>query len=293
MVEDGFKRKMKNMEGERAYLDLVRRILESEREPSPDRTGVGTLSLFGTSLRFDLRRGFPLLTTKKMFWKGVVEELLWFVAGKTDARQLAARGVHIWDRNGALSEGDLGPIYGFQWRHFGAHYRGAQADYSGEGVDQLSECIRLIRTEPSSRRILMSAWNPCDLGKMVLPPCHVLCQFHVAVGANGPELSCQLYQRSADMGLGVPFNIASYALLTHMVAHVCGIRVGEFIHAMGDCHVYATHREALGVQLNRVPFELPQLRISSEIRNIDDFRPEHFELLNYEHHEPLAMAMAL
>lgn len=286
--------------GEYTYLFLLRHIINNGT-PCLDRTGVGTRSIFGTSMRFDLRReGFPLLTTKKMFWKAIVEELLWFIGGRTDAQSLAAKGVHIWDANASRAaldarnlqqypEGQLGPIYGFQWRHFGAEYRGAHEDYTGEGVDQLAECIRLIRTEPTSRRILLSAWNPADLARMALPPCHVMCQFHVTNGA----LSCQLYQRSADMGLGVPFNIASYALLTHMLAHVCGLEVGEFIHVMGDCHVYENHVAPLTEQLKRDPMGFPTLRLASEIKEIDDFRAEHIELLGYQHHNVIKLEMAL
>ncbi len=196
---------------ELAYLQLVREVMETGNRRG-DRTGVGTVSRFGAQLRFDLSRGFPLLTTKKMFWKGVRDELLWFIAGDTDAKRLAAKGVHIWDGNGSRAaldarglkdypEGTLGPVYGFQWRHFGAEYKGADADYTGKGVDQLADVIRLIRTDPNNRRIILSAWNPADLNKMVLPPCHVLCQFYVADG----KLSSHLYQRSADLGLGVPF----------------------------------------------------------------------------------------
>jgi thymidylate synthase len=196
---------------ELGYLELVREVMATGNRRG-DRTGVGTISRFGAQLRFDLSRGFPLLTTKKMFWKGVRDELLWFIAGDTDAKRLAAKGVHIWDGNGSRAaldgrglkdypEGTLGPVYGFQWRHFGAEYKGADASYKGEGVDQLADVIRLIRTDPNNRRIILSAWNPCDLNKMVLPPCHVLCQFYVADG----KLSSHLYQRSADLGLGVPF----------------------------------------------------------------------------------------
>jgi dihydrofolate reductase/thymidylate synthase len=221
---------------EEQYLGAIRRILDDGTTKS-DRTGVGTRSLFGMTMRFSLRERFPLLTTKKVFWKGVVEELLWFLAGRTDGNLLSAKGVKIWEGNGSRAYldsiglehrevGDLGPVYGFQWRHFGAEYTDFKADYTGKGVDQLADVVRKIRAKPDDRRIILSAWNPADLDKMALPPCHLLAQFYVANG----ELSCQMYQRSADMGLGVPFNIASYSLLTCMLAQVCNLKPGEFVH---------------------------------------------------------------
>lgn len=208
-------------------------------------------------MRFSLRDNiFPLLTTKRVFFRGVGEELLWFIKGCTDAKELQAKKVHIWDSNGTREfldknglfdreEGDLGPVYGFQWRHFGAEYKTCHDDYTGQGIDQLNEIINRIKTNPNDRRIIMSAWNVNDIPKMALPPCHCLVQFYVANG----ELSCQLYQRSADMGLGVPFNIASYALLTYLIAHVTGLKPGDFIHTLGDAHVYSTHVEALKQQV--------------------------------------------
>lgn len=228
--------------GELQYLRLVRDVM-AKGALRGDRTGTGTLSLFGAQMRFNLRDSFPLLTTKSVFWRGVAEELLWFVSGSTCAHQLRDRGVHIWDGNSSRAyldsvglvdreEGDLGPVYGWQWRHFGAEYKDRHTDYGGQGVDQLSELIEGIRNQPNSRRHIISAWNPPDLPKMALPPCHVLMQFFVANG----ELSCQMYQRSADLGLGVPFNIASYALLTYLVAHVTGLRPGDFVHTIGDAH---------------------------------------------------------
>ena len=285
--------------GERAYLDLVREVMEKgvRRE---DRTGVGTLSLFGRQLRFDLRDGFPLLTTKRVFWRGVVEELLWFLSGSTDSRALSAKGVHIWDENGSREfldsrglahrqEGDLGPVYGFQWRHFGAEYTTCQADYTNRGVDQISECIRQIKETPHSRRIMFCAWNPASLQDCALPPCHVLCQFYVARG----RLSAQMYQRSADLGLGVPFNIASYALLVYMMAHVCQLEPGEFIHTVGDAHIYMNHLEPLREQLSRIPSAPPQLRIKRKVDSIDDFTLNDFELLNYEPQKKINMKMAV
>lgn len=284
---------------EAQYLDLVKEILffGAKRQ---DRTGVGTFSVFGRQLRFNLRGGtFPLLTTKRVFWRGVVEELLWFINGSTDSHALHAKGVNIWDENGsrqfldsvgkhAREEGDLGPVYGFQWRHFGAKYVDKHTDYSGQGFDQLAWIIARIKANPDCRRIIMNSWNPLDVPDMALPPCHVMCQFHV----NNGELSCMLYQRSCDMGLGVPFNIASYSLLTCMVAKVCGLVPGEFVHCLGDAHVYSNHVEALKEQLLREPRDFPQLKIARQVESIDDFLPEDFELTNYNSHGALKMKMA-
>lgn len=290
---------MENVE-EQQYLNLVRDVLEngSKRE---DRTGVGVLSKFGTQLRFNLRNNrFPLLTTKRVFWRGLCEELLWFLSGSTDAEILQKKGVHIWDMNGTrdfldgrgLVENepmDLGPIYGFQWRHFGAKYKGRHHNYKGEGVDQLSELIRQIKENATSRRMVLTAWNPVDLPKMALPPCHLLCQFYVSNG----ELSCQLYQRSADLGLGVPFNIASYALLTKMIAHICGIQPGEFIFTMGDTHIYLNHVTALQEQIQRIPREFPSLHFSRNVDDIDDFGFDDLVLENYSPTDPIKMEMAV
>merc|ERR1719495_3075100 len=227
------------------------------------------MSVFGRQMRFSLRDGtFPLLTTKKTFHRGISEELFWFIRGSTNALELKEKKVMIWEGNssrefldsvglGHRQVGDLGPVYGFQWRHFGAQYSDMHADYTGKGVDQLAEVINRIKTKPNDRRIIMCAWNPADLDKMALPPCHCLVQFYVANG----ELSCQLYQRSADMGLGVPFNIASYALLTVMLAHVTGLRPGDFVHTLGDAHVYSNHVEALKQQLEREPRAFPKISI--------------------------------
>ena len=285
---------------EKQYLNLVRSVLE-RGEPRTDRTGTGTLSVFGASMRFSLREGFPLLTTKRVFWKAVCEELLWFIRGDTDARHLSEKGVRIWDANSSRAfldsmgfldreEGDLGPIYGFQWRHWGAEYGTAKDDYQGKGVDQLRQVIELIKTEPSSRRIILSAWNPTAIPKMALPPCHVMAQFYVS---GSKELSCQLYQRSADLGLGVPFNIASYSLLTHMIAQVCGLAVGDFVHVLGDAHVYANHVEALTDQIEREPRSFPTLRLNSRITEIDDFTIDDVELEGYRPHPSVPMKMAV
>lgn len=281
------------------YLRLVRTVLAEGHEKS-DRTGTGTLSLFGARMRFSLRDStIPLLTTKRVFWRGVVEELLWFIRGSTDAGELAAKGVHIWDGNGSREfldklgftdrkVGDLGPVYGFQWRHFGGVYLCPALNHKSGGIDQLAEVVHKLRTCPDDRRILMSAWSP-DIDEMVLPPCHVLTQFYVSNG----ELSCQMYQRSADIGLGVPFNIASYALLTHMLAHVCGLKAGEFIHIIGDAHIYKNHVAALNEQLEREPLPFPRIRFTREVAEIDDFTSDDFELVGYKCHGPIRMEMAV
>lgn len=284
---------------ERQYLDLVRDVIENG-VARPDRTGTGTLSKFGASMRFDLRTRFPLLTTKRVFWRGVAEELLWFVSGATDARKLKDKGIRIWDGNGSREfldsvglagreEMDLGPIYGFQWRHFGAKYGTMHDDYRGKGVDQLAGLIHAIKTDPTSRRMVLTAWNPADLWQMALPPCHMLCQFYVANG----ELSCQLYQRSCDLGLGVPFNIASYALLTRLVAQACGLGAGDLVVAMGDAHVYANHVEPLLRQLENEPREFPVLRINPAKTDIDSFEFADLELVGYDPHKAIRMEMAV
>jgi len=282
------------------YLDMIREIIDNGVSRG-DRTGTGTLSVFGRSMRFSLRnKQFPLLTTKRVFWRGLAEELLWFVAGCTNANKLAEKKIHIWDGNGSREfldnrgfpdreVGDLGPVYGFQWRHFGAEYKDMHADYKGQGVDQLARCIDLIKNEPNNRRIIMSAWNPADLKLMALPPCHMFCQFYVANG----ELSCQMYQRSADMGLGVPFNIASYSLLTRMVAQVCGLEAGDFIHVIGDTHVYSNHVEPLREQLLREPRPFPTLDINPDVKDIDGFKYSDFTITGYKPHKKIKMKMAV
>lgn len=281
------------------YLDAIREIIEKGVHMG-DRTGTGTISMFGKMMRFDLRKSFPLLTTKRVFWRGVMEELLWFVKGDTNANHLSDRGIKIWDGNGSrefLDKSglghrevmDLGPVYGFQWRHFGAKYKDMHTDYTGQGVDQLAECIRKIKEDPTDRRILLSAWNPADLKEMALPPCHMFCQFYVANG----ELSCLMYQRSCDMGLGVPFNIASYALLTCMMAQVCGLKPGEFVHTLGNAHVYSNHVDPLKTQLDRTPRPFPTLRMNPDVKDIDGFQPSDFEILGYDPHKKIAMEMAV
>jgi dihydrofolate reductase/thymidylate synthase len=299
---------------EHQYLDLVRAVL-AEGEARADRTGTGVLCLFSPpAMRFDLRHGaFPLLTTKRVFWRGVVEELLWFLRGSTDARELAARGVHIWDANASRSaldaaglpdreEGDLGPVYGHSFRHFGAPYFTCRTDYSGQGVDQVADVLRLLRTEPTSRRIALGAWNPAAQADMALPPCHVFCQFHVGGGGDPVEcreLSCHLYQRSGDVGLGVPFNIASYALLTRLLAHACGMRAGDFFHTIGDAHVYANHVVAMRAQLANAPRAFPRLDVTFDAaalelpRDLDALRAEHFRIVDYRPHPSIPMPMAV
>jgi len=287
---------------EEQYLDMCRDIIQNGVRRG-DRTGTGTISKFGTQMRFSLRDGtLPLLTTKRTFWRGVAEELLWFVKGNTNANDLASKNIHIWDGNGSREfldsrglehreVGDLGPVYGFQWRHFGATYKDMHTDYTGQGVDQLAECIEKIKNNPEDRRIIMSAWNPADLDAMALPPCHMFCQFYVDTKKN--ELSCQMYQRSADMGLGVPFNIASYALLTHMIAHVTGRKPGDFVHTIGDAHIYLNHVDALKVQLERKPRAFPKIKISSETKDIDGFAFDDFEVIGYKPHKTIKMKMAV
>jgi dihydrofolate reductase / thymidylate synthase len=273
---------------ETQYLDLVQHVLRVG-SPRVDRTGVGTRASFGHTMRFSLAGNtLPLLTTKRVFWRGVAEELLWFIRGGTDARELAARGVHIWDANAAGREGDLGPIYGFQWRHFGAAYGGAAADHTGAGVDQLKAIIAAIKATPTDRRMVMSAWNPVDIPKMALPPCHVLCQFFV----DDRGVSCTMYQRSADLGLGVPFNIASYALLTHLVAHVCGLPAAELMLVFGDTHVYDTHVDALRTQLARTPRPFPKLFIRG-VTDIDAVTFEDLTVEGYDPHAAVKMPMAV
>ena len=250
------------------YLELLEKILDQGTAKS-DRTGTGTWSIFGHQMRFDLSRGFPLMTTKRLHLKSIIYELLWFLRGDTNVRYLNEHGVTIWDE-WADERGELGPVYGHQWRSW--------PDYAGGSIDQIESVITELRRNPDSRRLVVSAWNVSEVQHMALPPCHLLFQFYVAEG----RLSCQLYQRSADVFLGVPFNIASYALLTLMVAQVTGLKPGEFIHVLGDAHLYTNHRDQAREQLNRVPRPLPQMVIEPGITSLDDFCFEHFQLLNYE-----------
>ncbi|KAI9470036.1 MAG: thymidylate synthase [Benjaminiella poitrasii] len=293
---------------EHQYLDLIKRIM-NEGEHRADRTGTGTVAIFAPpQLRFSLKDDiFPLLTTKRVFFRGVLEELLWFIRADTNSKHLSERNIKIWDGNGSREyldkiglshrrEGDLGPVYGFQWRHFGAKYVDCDTDYTGQGIDQLQEVIDKIRNNPTDRRIILSAWNPADIPIMALPPCHAFCQFYVSnppADGGKARLSCVMYQRSCDMGLGVPFNIASYALLTRMIAHVTDLEPGEFIHTMGDTHVYVDHLDALKQQIQREPRPFPTLKIKRKVTSIDDFKYEDFELENYHPHGKLDMKMSV
>ncbi|ASJ55200.1 MULTISPECIES: thymidylate synthase [Brevibacillus] len=252
------------------YLDLCQRILD-EGVTKEDRTGTGTTSVFGHQMRFDLSEGFPMVTTKKLHMKSIIHELLWFLSGDTNVRYLQENGVRIWNE-WADENGDLGPVYGSQWRSFTGR--------DGKTVDQIQWVIDEIKRNPDSRRLIVSAWNPAELDKMALPPCHLLFQFYVANG----KLSCQLYQRSGDTFLGVPFNIASYALLTHMVAHVTGLEVGDFVHTIGDAHLYLNHIEQVKLQLTREPKPLPKLVLNPDVTSIFDFKYEDIEIVGYESH---------
>ena len=261
------------------YLDLLARVLDSGVDRD-DRTGTGTRAVFGHQMRFDLAAGFPLLTTKKLHIRSIIHELLWFVSGDTNIRYLQDNGVSIWDE-WADENGDLGPVYGKQWRHWQTP--------DGRKIDQLAELISMIKTNPESRRLMLTAWNPADVPHMALPPCHCLFQFHVAKG----RLSCQLYQRSADIFLGVPFNIASYALLTHMIARICGLKPGEFVHVLGDAHLYSNHFDQAREQLSRTPGALPQLVIHRTPDSIDGFHFDDFEITGYDAQPHIAAPIAV
>ncbi len=261
------------------YLDLLRHVLDHGTRKA-DRTGTGTISVFGHQMRFDLGQGFPLLTTKKVHLKSVIHELLWFLKGDTNIRYLKDNGVSIWDE-WADENGDLGPIYGYQWRSWPAR--------DGRHIDQISEVLRAIRTNPDSRRIIVSAWNVGELDAMKLPPCHAFFQFYVADG----RLSCQLYQRSADIFLGVPFNIASYALLTMMIAQVTGLKPGDFVHTLGDAHIYLNHLDQVDLQLSRVPRALPTMRLNPAVTDLFAFRYEDFTLEGYDPHPGIKAPVAV
>ena len=254
----------------RQYLDLLTHLLETGNERS-DRTGTGTISRFGYQMRFSLAEGFPVVTTKKLHLKSIIHELLWFLNGDTNVKYLQDNGVKIWNE-WAGEDGELGPVYGHQWRSWSTS--------DGREIDQISQLIEQIKSNPSSRRLIVSAWNVGDIDKMKLPPCHLLFQFYV----NDGKLSCQLYQRSADVFLGVPFNIASYALLTLMVAQVTGLQPGDFVHTFGDAHIYNNHLDQVRLQLSREPYPLPQMKINPELKSIFDFKYEDFELVNYQAH---------
>lgn len=263
----------------RQYHDLMKEVL-AKGVQKPDRTGTGTISIFGHQMRFNLADGFPMVTTKKLHLKSIIHELLWFLKGSTDNNWLKERGVSIWNE-WAAPDGDLGPIYGYQWRSWPAP--------NGQHIDQIAEVIQTIKTNPDSRRIIVSAWNVADIPRMALAPCHAFFQFYVADG----KLSCQLYQRSADIFLGVPFNIASYALLTHMVAQQCDLEVGDFIWTGGDCHLYSNHLEQVDLQLSRAFYPLPTLNILRKPESLFDYEFEDFEIVGYDSHPPIKAPVAV
>ena len=277
------------------YLNLLNQVLEQGNQKS-DRTGTGTASVFGHQMRFDLSQGFPIVTTKRVHFRSVAIELLWFLRGDTNVQYLQDNKVSIWNEWSTAEQtarfgrpaGELGPVYWHQWRNFGAT-KNADGSYNNDGFDQLEWLINEIKTNPDSRRLIVSGWNPNEANEVALPPCHTLFQFFVQNG----KLSCQLYQRSADIFLGVPFNIASYALLTHMVAQVCGLGLGDFIWTGGDCHLYSNHIEQAQLQLSREPLPLPQLKLNTAINNLFDFKFEDIELIDYQHHAAIKADVAV
>ncbi|MBB3107510.1 thymidylate synthase [Psychrobacter luti] len=284
-----------NSKNEQAYLDLLQHVLTHGSEKG-DRTGTGTLSHFGAQLRFDLADGFPLLTTKKVHFKSIVYELFWFLSGSTHVDYLQENGVRIWNEWSTAEQtarfnrpaGDLGPVYGHQWRNYGAT-KDENGIYNNDGIDQITQVIEQIKNNPNSRRLIVSGWNPGEAEQVALPPCHTLFQFFVADN----KLSCQLYQRSADLFLGVPFNIASYALLTHMVAQVCGLEVGEFIWTGGDCHIYQNHREQVELQLTRELYTLPTLTLNPDVTDIFAFNYNDISVDGYESHPAIKAKVAV
>tara|TARA_Y100000389_G_scaffold204645_1_gene258552 strand:- start:1938 stop:2855 length:918 start_codon:yes stop_codon:yes gene_type:complete len=289
-----------NYHEENQYLNLIESIIE-ENEEFIGRNG-NTLSVFGSAMHFNLENNnIPLLTTKKLAWKTCLKELLWFIKGDTNNKLLKNQNVHIWDSNGCRNfldsrglvnyeEDDLGPIYGFQWRHFNAKYSNCHENYNNKGIDQLNYIINELKNPETrnSRRLIMTAWNPCQIDKMALPPCHVLCQFNVT---NNNKLSCSLYQRSGDIGLGVPFNIASYCFLTHLIAHHCNLDTYEFIHNIGNTHIYDDHIEGLKEQCKRIPITFPKLRILNKYESIDEYTINDFKIENYNYHETIKLLM--
>ena len=284
-------------QSELQYLKLLNKIRENGNKVSSRNST--TYSLFGERLVFDMEDGFPLLTTKKMGYKTILRELLWFIRGSTSNQELQEKNVHIWDLNSTreflesrdldYEEGDLGPVYGFQWRHSGAVYKDSSSDYSNQGVDQLKNVIDLIKKDPHSRRIIMNSWNPSDIDKMALPPCHVMCQFNVNKELN--TLNCQMYQRSGDMFLGIPFNIASYSFLLHIISKITGYKPGKFIHIIGDSHIYEDHLSAVEEQLSRVPGEYPELVLSEELKDIDTLDESMFQIKNYKSYGKISAPM--
>ena len=296
------------------YLDLLQDVLDNGELVSNGRTKEAYYSVFGRQVRYNLREGFPLVTTKKMFTKGIIHELLWFLKGDTNVKYLQDNGVKIWDEwatkeqcaKFGRKEGDLGPVYGHQWKRFGAsevdHFELAEAGwtnqeikalngYHHDGVDQIARLIDDIKKNPTSRRLIVTGWNPKEADKVALPPCHTLFQFKVSHG--GTRLNCQLYQRSCDAALGMPFNIASYALLTHMIAQVCGLEVGDFVHTFGDLHIYVNQIDGIKEQLTRKPLPLPTLWLNSEIKNIDHFKYEDIKIINYSSHPKIEFPIAI
>tara|TARA_Y100001958_G_C21212995_1_gene538571 strand:- start:408 stop:1892 length:1485 start_codon:yes stop_codon:yes gene_type:complete len=282
---------------EKQYLNLLNKILNEGIVTESRNSKV--YSLFGEKMIFDLNKGFPLLTTKHVGYKTVLRELLWFISGSTSNTKLNEKKVHIWDQNSSrefldnrglsYEEGDLGPVYGFQWRHFGAEYNTCEDNYDNKGIDQLKNIINLIKNEPNSRRIILNSWNASDLDKMALPPCHVMCQFYVNQENN--TLDCQLYQRSGDMFLGVPFNIASYSFLTCIIAKITGYKPGRLIHILGDAHIYESHIDAVKTQLNRIPYEFPELVIDDECTDIDNLDEDYFTIYEYNHYPKITAPM--
>lgn len=291
-------------EGENQYLGLINKIID-EGEFCIERTGTGTISYFGTKMEYDLMNGrLPILTTKRMPFKMILKELLWFISGDTNAKTLQEQNIHIWDGNSSREyldkigltereEGDLGPVYGFQWRHYGAEYKDCKSDYKGQGIDQLEEMIRKVKEEPNSRRIFMTAWNPKDLKEMVLPPCHLSLQLNVGfVGNEARYLDSCLYQRSGDFGLGVPFNITSYSILTHMIANLTGLKARKFVHMIGDTHIYHDHVKELKIQEMRTPSSFPIIKIQKK-EKIDEYKIEDFEIEGYYTHPGIKLKMSV
>lgn len=292
-----------NLSDEYEYLNLLNKVLE-DGTCKDDRTGTGTISLFGTKMEFDISETIPILTTKKVFYQSVIKELLWFISGETTTKFLKKNKVTFWDANTSrefldkkglthFEEGELGAGYGFQWRHFGTEYKGPHENYQGCGVDQLQEAINLLKNDPFSRRIIVSAWNPSDLDKVALPPCHCFFQFNCVEIDGEKYLDCLLYQRSGDMFLGVPFNIASYSILTYMIASLVDMKPRKFVHMIGDTHIYTNHIEQVKQQLEREPYPFPTLKINKDVKNIDDFKFSDFELVDYKCHPYISGAMAV
>lgn len=291
------------MNNENTYLNLLKHILDNGKTRT-DRTGVGTIGVFGYQLDFDISDSIPLLTTKFVAWKAVIKELLWFLKGQTDNTILQSQGVHIWDGNSStdflikrglshLNEGDIGAGYGFQWRHFGAEYKDCKADYTKQGFDQIDYIINELQNNSYSRRIFMSAWNAADISKMALAPCHVSAQFYVEEEEGVKYLSCHMYQRSVDVFLGLPFNIFSYSVLTYILANICGMRPRRLIISTGDTHIYSNHVEQVKLQLSRDTFKSPTLTIKRQLKGVDDIQLEDFDVVNYIHHPVIKASMAV